>query len=205
MINMGALKMGIAEEDLPDIVTKWRNANKNIVRMWYDFGNAAEAVLTQGKGKNEPQYLPHGIVIRLESNDGRKCMTMQLPSGRKLYYVDPKLAPAPRFPDKLSIHYMGMNQMTHKWVDIDTHGGKLVENCTQAVARDILCETLMRLYRAGFMPVFHVHDEVIIEAPTESKEEALALMLKIMSEPPEWAKGLPLAGAGFTADFYQKD
>ena len=133
-------------------------------------------------------------------------MTIRLPSGRKLFYARPHLAPARNFPDRMIFHYYGMNQVTRKWEAVDTFGGKLTENLVQALARCMLCETLLKLKRRGYVPVFHVHDEVVVEVPTERREEALGEILAIMAETPDWVEGdLPLKGAGFTADFYQKD
>jgi len=132
-------------------------------------------------------------------------MTIELPSGRKLFYANPFTDVDPHFPDRKTLFYYGQNQTTKKWERVSTHGGKLVENIVQSIARDLLCHTLTRMHEEGYMPVFHVHDEVIVEADKDKKEDVLKLMLDVMANPPYWAKGLPLKGAGFTADFYQKD
>lgn len=203
MVAMGALKMGIAEEDLPDIVERWRDANPRIVELWSTVGSAVMNTLKTGNAN----YLPKGIVVRKETDPTTKQvrLTIQLPSGRKLFYAHPSIEPAPRNPKREEICYWQQNQMTRKWKKTFSWGGKLVENITQAVARDLLADTLTRLYAAGFTPRFHVHDEVIIEADADKADEALQLMLDIMATPPSWAEGLPLKGAGFVADFYQKD
>ena len=129
-------------------------------------------------------------------------LTIELPTGRKLFYAKPFLAPAKNFPDRESLHYWSVNQTSKKWAQTDTWGGKLVENITQAVARDCLAETLIRLRHKGMIAVFHVHDEVIVEV---DREDDLQTILDIMAQPLDWAPGLPLKGAGFCADYYQKD
>ena len=136
-------------------------------------------------------------------------LTIELPScasygrpGRKLFYARPFLAQAKKRINSESLHYYQTNQSTRKWGATDTWGGKLVENITQAVARDCIAETLLTLRAAGRNPVFHVHDEVICEVDSASE---LDTILGIMARPIEWAPGLPLKGAGFTCEYYQKD
>ena len=134
LINMGALDMGIPEEDLPDIVTRWRDANRRIRDLWYKMDAAAVQIITQGGAVGV-----NNVVIAREFNyeQGTDCMTITLPSGRKLYYVDPKLG-VNRWGNP-SITYMGVNDK-NKWCVIETYGGKLVENCVQAIARDCLAQ-----------------------------------------------------------------
>lgn len=202
MLAMGALDMGLKEEDLPEIVDAWRAANPHIVKLWETFDLAAKRCINLG----EPQYLDHGITFRMEYNvrcDNR-AFTIQLPSGRKLFYIDPSVRPAKRFPRRKDIMYKGVKD--HKWVDVDSRGSKLVENVTQAIARDVLADALTRIKESGVGKcVMHVHDEVIVEVPEAEKEERLNAILEIMSTPPEWAPGLPLKGAGFCSEFYTKD
>ena len=127
-------------------------------------------------------------------------MTITLPSGRKLYYAKPFITPG-QYGDAL--HYWGMNQTSHKWQSVDTWGGKLVENITQATARDCLAENIERLEAAGYPIVFHVHDEVIIDI---AKEKAgLEKVCQIMSQLIPWAPGLPLGADGWVGSYYTKD
>lgn len=127
-------------------------------------------------------------------------LTVELPAGRKLFYADPVLKTGKWGGAALS--YMSLNQNTKKWGRTDTWGGKLAENITQAVARDCLAETLFRLHMMDLDPVFTVHDEVICEV---EDDERLEDILAAMAAPIDWAPGLPLKGAGFCADYYQKD
>ena len=144
------------------------------------------------------------LVFRREADfdTDQDFLTIELPTRRRLFYARPWLAPAKNFPDRQSIHYYSTNQTTKKWGPTDTWGGKLVENITQAVAPDCLAETLIRLGHKGLTAVFHVHDEVIVEV---DREDRLDDILAIMAQPLDWAPGLPLKGAGFTCEYYQKD
>ena len=274
---MGALKMGIPEEDLPGIKQSWRQANPAICALWrrvgeaavdavhtgrtitlwlqsrgslieynvykrtkaWSFGNyneyrefigrvraesATKAALTYGRASTkdlgadcivesyyEAEEAENGsntsdtkLTFRRERDPDtdQDFLTVELPSGRKLFYAHPFLAPAKNFQDRDSLHYWSVNQTSKKWAQTDTWGGKLVENITQAVARDCLAETLIRLRRKGMIAVFHVHDEVIVEV---DREDDLQTILDIMAQPLDWAPGLPLKGAGFCAGYYQKD
>lgn len=203
MIAMGALRMGIPEEDLPDIVEKWRGSHPNTVRMWYEIEKAAVACVSTGISQafpiaNRSKYL----TFRME-NDlvyGQSFMTIELPAGRKLYYPKPFLKEN-KF-GKQAIHYYGVTQTTGKWGLESTYGGKLTENIVQAIARDCLCEVIRRIYAKGWDLVFHVHDEVIIDAPLDVHTDDLCAL---MDAPIDWAPGLLLKGAGFEADYYMKD
>lgn len=197
LINMGALDMGLTEEELPEIVMRWRNANRRIVDLWFSFEAAAIEVMETG----QPVGVK-GIIFARESHygNGLDFFTIQLPSGRKLYYVQPTLAQNDF--GKQALHYMGPDQKTGKWAQISTYGGKLVENVVQAIARDCLAVTLMRAEQAGYQTVLHVHDELGAESDHPEELEGL---LEIMKQPIEWAPGLPLKGAGFTTYFYMKD
>ena len=201
LINMGALDMGIPEADLPDIVSRWREANKRIRDLWYSMDNAAIQVITQGGtvGLN-------GLILSREYdyNQGTDCMTITLPSGRKLYYVSPSIGQNQW--DKPSIAYMGMDQKTKRWKRIETYGGKLVENCVQAIARDCLADTIERLEAAGLPVIFHVHDEVVIDiAPWADNNTMLDFVCSIMRTPISWAPDLPLNADGWVGHYFRKD
>ena len=196
LISMGALDMGLSEEELPEIVTRWRNANKNIVRLWYKVGECALATTKDGRARTY-----NGLIFRLEEdlNNGLRFLTIELPSKRKLFYCKP-FAGAGRLGDVLT--FFSQNQTTKKWGEEQTFGGKLVENIVQAIARDCLCVTLDRIAEQNLQPVFHVHDEIIVEA-----DDSLSVgeLCDIFAIPIPWAKGLILKGAGFDGYFYQKD
>lgn len=198
LIKMGALDMGIPEEDLPDIVARWREANSRITDLWYKMDAAAVQVIGQGGsvGVNK-------IVLAREFNyqQGADCMTIILPSGRKLYYVQPQIDQNQW--GKSSISFMGMDQTTKKWKRIETYGGKLVENCVQAIARDCLAQAIEHLEAAGLPVVFHVHDEVVIDCPPSAA--TLENVVQIMNNPIPWAPGLPLGADGWVGKFFKKD
>ncbi len=196
---MGAIRMGIPQEDLPEIKARWRQANPRIVQLWRTYETAA----TRAVQSAAAQQCAHGIVFRREMHPETNAdfLTVQLPTGRKLFYARPYLAPAKNFPDRQSLHYYGASGKAGKWASTDTWGGKITENIVQAVARDCLAETLTKLDARGIPVVFHVHDEVVAETQAERLDEILA----IMAEPIPWAPGLPLQGAGFTCAYYQKD
>lgn len=197
LIAMGALNMGLTEEELPDIVTRWRNANPRIRDLWYAVEETALAAMTTA----EPQAM-RGLIFRLEGDllYGQSFLTVQLPSGRKLFYPKPFLQEN-RF-GKMAIHYYTVGQQTRKWEVDSTYGGKMTENIVQAIARDCLAETLRRVDQLGLQVVFHVHDEVIIDAPMDVSVEQIC---SLMAEPVPWAPGLILKGAGFESDYYMKD
>lgn len=198
LIAMGALDMGIPEEDLPDIVSRWREANKRIRDLWYKMDSAAVQVITQGGSVGV-----NGVIVAREFNYNQNTdyMTITLPSGRKLYYIAPQIG-VNRW-DNPSISYMGMDQSTKKWKRIETYGGKLVENCVQAIARDCLALSIERLKAAGYEVIFHIHDEVVIECNAESA--SLDDVVRIMSEPIPWAMDLPLGADGWIGNFFKKD
>ncbi|MBR0411107.1 MAG: DNA polymerase [Eubacterium sp.] len=201
LIAMGALDMGLHEEELPDIVSRWRNANSHIQSLWWEMNEAAIKVIEYGGSANV-----HGLWLSREYdyNQGHYCFTILLPSGRKLYYVRPKIG-TNRFGGK-SITYMGIDQTTKKWKENETYGGKLTENVVQAIARDCLAEAIERLEAAGFPIVFHVHDEVVIDIkPYADNDTMLNQVCDIMRQPPAWAKDMPLNAAGWVGDFFTKD
>ena len=197
LISMGALNMGLSEEELPDIVQRWRSANRRICDLWYAVEQAALTVMQTA----QPQAI-HGLIFALEGDMvyGQCFLTIRLPSGRKLYYPKPFLQEN-KF-GKMAIHYYTVGQQTRKWEITSTYGGKMTENIVQAVARDCLAETLKRIDSMGLQVVFHVHDEVIIDAPMETTVDEIC---GLMAEPILWAPGLILKGAGFENDYYMKD
>lgn len=201
LINMGALDMGIPEEDLPDIVARWREANKRIRDLWYKMDTAAVQVITTGGSVGV-----NNVVLSHEwiASNGNSCLAITLPSGRKLYYNDPKIGENQW--GNPSISYMGMDQTTKKWKRIETYGGKLVENVVQAIARDCLAQAIERLEAAGYPVVFHIHDEVVIDLPPYADDDTmLADVVRIMSTPISWAPGLPLGADGWVGKFFKKD
>lgn len=200
LISMGALRNGLTEEELPDIVERWRRANPNIVNFWYTVDAAAREAVNTGR------------IIELWDGRlafARECdptndldfLTIRLPNGRKLYYAKPHMG-TNRF-GQPSLGYWGMNQKTKKWEQLETYGGKLVENITQAVARDCLAEAVEHLEAAGYPVVFHIHDEVVIDAGQDKAN--LEDVVRIMSQVPAWAEGLPLNAEGWTNEFFKKD
>ncbi len=197
LINMGALDMGLTEEELPDIVQRWRNANPRIRDLWYAVEEASLATMTTA----QPTAI-YGLIFSLEGDlvYGQSFLTVRLPSGRKLFYPKPFLQEN-QF-GKAAVHYYTMGQQTKKWEVTSTYGGKMTENIVQAIARDCLAETLRRIAAKGLQVVFHVHDEVIIDAPMEVSVEDVC---GLMAEPIPWAPGLVLKGAGFESGYYMKD
>ena len=196
---MGALDMGLSEEELPNIVELWRQASPKIKELWYTVEKAAVYTVTSGN----PMTIDHGITFRLEVDPfyGYRYMTIELPSGRKLFYPDPHIK-LNNF-DKEAVHFK--TQLNNAWVTESTYGGKLVENITQAVARDCLALTLMRLYGNGLPAIMHIHDEAVIEVPKDEADEYLDIVEKTFALPIPWAEGLVLTAAGFTNDYYVKD
>lgn len=193
LIAMGALKMGLQEEELPKLVSMWRNANKAIVRFWDTVGNAAIAAVEDGSRET----IQYGLSFFVE----RGILFIELPSKRRLAYIRPKLKPN-RF-GSLAITYEGMNQTTKQWGIQETYGGKLVENIVQAVARDCLADAMLRLDAAGFTIAMHIHDEVVIEADKDN--DCMEEVNRIMGAPIPWAKGLPLRADSYESEYYKKD
>ena len=196
---MGALDMGLTEEELPNIVELWRQASPKIKGLWYTVEKAAVYTVTTGN----PMTIDHGITFRLEVDPfyGYRYMTIELPSGRKLFYPDPHIK-LNNF-DKEAVHFK--TQLNNAWVTESTYGGKLVENITQAVARDCLALTLVRLSGNGLPAIMHIHDEAVIEVPKDEADEYLDIVEKTFALPIPWAEGLVLTAAGFTNDYYMKD
>ena len=190
----GADKMGLTEEEMQTIVTQWRQASPTIPRLWREVEKAAKRAL-ENPGRSFKVWgwdSTVDVCTYLRDADALRC---RLPSGRILSYWGARL-------ENDSIVFMGQNQTTRKWEKTDTWGGKLVENIVQAVARDCLAVALLRLEAAGYSIVFHVHDEVVIEAPEGSRWQDAA---DIMGQPIDWAPGLLLRGDGYETRFYMKD
>ena len=199
LINMGALKTGLTEEELPDIVDRWRASNPRIKDLWTKLEQAALIAVrdcTVAGG-------PHGILFRREwdLNTAQDFLTITLPSGRKLFYCKPYIGEN-RW-GRPSVCYYGVDQNTKKWKSIETYGGKLTENIVQAIARDCLMVTLQRLEQAGLPVVMHVHDEAIIDCPEDRVD--LKAACDLMGQPIDWAPGLLLRADGFVSDYYKKD
>lgn len=185
----GADKMGLTEEEMQDIVTQWRAASPAIPRFWRDAESAAvRAINNPGRTTT----VPCGVKYRRDG-DALRC---RLPSGRILSCWDAKLD------TDGSICFMGQNQTTRRWEKTGTWGGKLVENIVQAYARDCLAVAMVRLAEEGWKICFHVHDEVIVEAPIGTSWEQVA---EVMGRPIDWAPGLLLRGDGYSTPFYRKD
>lgn len=187
---MGALSLGVPEEELKPLVTAWRNSNPHIVKLWWDIDNAAKECIRNRIGTEA-----YGIRFIYQSG----MMFVRLPSGRHLCYVKPLLGEN-RYGGE-SITYEGVGEQK-KWLRLETYGPKLVENIVQATARDILAEAMMRLNDHGYSIVMHVHDEAVIEAPPETSLEAICT---VMAKQPSWANGLLLRADGYVCDFYKKD
>ncbi len=195
LVQMGALEKGLTEEELPDIVSRWRQSNKRIVDLWHTIQNSVVNCLKTG----QTQAMQKGIFFSLENGN----LVITLPSKRQLFYVGARLEIG-QFNNK-SIIYMGQNQTTKKWEKIPTYGGKLTENIVQAVARDCLAESLKNLTGAGYRVLFHIHDEIIAEVPKDDNRFSLENAINLMCKVPEWAEGLPLNADGFTSDYYKKE
>ena len=194
---MGGSKLGLTEDEEKEIVKLWRDSNPRIVKMWGIIEKAAISAIKTGKSVT----VHRGIQI------GRRwgMLTITLPSGRTICY--PRAVIETEYNDGWRgdheiIEYEGLNQTTKKWGSIRTYGGKLTENIVQAVARDILGIVILRAREKGLPVVFHIHDEIIVEAtPDQTLDQVEALF----SEPIDWCKDLPLKGAGYSTPYYLKD
>ena len=194
LTQMGALEMGLTEDELPELVSAWREANPNIVKLWWNV-EAAAIKAVKAKAVVKMQY---GLAFHYQKG----ILFITLPSGRSLAYVRPRIGIDERF-GKEQLTYEGTEQGSKQWGRIPTYGGKLTENIIQAIARDCLAEAMVKLNDAGYRINFHVHDEVILDVPvgTGSKEE----VEKVMGQPIKWAPGLPLGADSFETDYYMKD
>ena len=191
LTNMGALEMGLSEGELQPLVDAWREANPNIVNLWWDIDHAAMKAVRD----NTPQSVgPMGFLY------SKGMLFVTLPSGRRLAYVKPRIETNKFGRNGLTYEGIGLNR---QWSRIETYGPKLVENIVQATARDCLAEAMMRVEKAGYKIVMHVHDEIVVEAPVDFG--SLKEVCQIMGQPLPWAKGLPLRADGFETGFYKKD
>lgn len=188
MMRMGALENGLDESELMPIVNSWRQTNPHIVQAWWDVDRKVHDALIKG-GKHA---LQHGIMIERKG----PFLKIKLPSGRELSYVKPKLD------GSVGITFEGIIQNAG-WGRQETYGAKLVENITQAVARDCLAESIIRLEKLGIPVVFHVHDEVIVEVPKNSY--TASDIAEIMGTAIDWAPGLPLKADAYECPYYRKD
>ena len=199
--GVGAMKAmdregAIPEEELQAVVEQWRTANPKIVKLWRTCELAAKAAIRERRpvkingGRITIGYINGNLFIRL-------------PNGRKLCYWQTRLKEDPET-GREQIVYMGVNQTTKQWGETETYGGKIVENITQATARDCLAEAMTRVTAMGYEIVMHVHDEMIVDVPLEDTD-ALKTINKAMSDPIDWAPGLPLKGDGYECAFYMKD
>lgn len=186
---MGALKMGIEEDELQGLVNAWRKANPNIVRFWKRVEAAAKRALEFG---TKVSLRGTGISFYVQDH----FLMIELPNGRSIAYTNARL-------EEGRIRYEGKSMASSTFQTLDTYGGKLVENIVQATARDVLGESMIRLENLGYKIVAHVHDEVILDVPKGASN--IDEINKLMAINPEWTEGLPLAAAGFRSDFYMKD
>ena len=191
LISMGALDMGLKEDELPEIISSWRDANPEIVKFWYAVEKAAIETVKDHNDRSVGR-----IGFRFSAN----TLWIVLPSGRRLAYIKPKLQPN-RF-GRMALTFEGLGA-NNKWVRGETYSGKLTENITQATARDLLAEAMHRMELAGLDIVGHVHDEVILEVP--KRQYTVDDVCNIMNQNPRWAGGLPLSSAGYTGNYYYKD
>ncbi|EJO5347319.1 DNA polymerase [Clostridium botulinum] len=183
----------IPDEDLPKLVSDWRKASPHITQFWWNVDKAAKKAITE----KTTVALHHGIKFIYDPG----VLFIQLPSGRKLSYLRPKIEEGKFGSDVIT--YEGMEQTSKQWKRIETYGPKLVENIVQAFARDCLAETMVRVEKKGFKIVMHVHDELVLDVPKEigSVEE----ICSIFAESIEWAPGLPLKADGYECNYYMKD
>lgn len=191
LITMGALKQGLTEPELKPLVDAWRNANPSIVRFWKALESAAITSVETGTR----QSVKPGIHFFCKNS----VLFIELPSGRRLSYMRPKLSQGQYGP---SLSYEGVNQTKKLWLRENTYGGKLCENVTQAIARDCLMHSMLRIHAAGYKTIMHVHDELVIEMP--DGVGSLKEVESIMSEAFSWSMGLPLGADGFEGNYYKK-
>lgn len=185
---MGAIEMGLKEEELQPLVTAWRNANPNIVKFWWAVDNAVMGAVSE-----RTTTTTHGLTFSFKSG----MLFITLPSGRKLAYVKPRIG-MNQFGGE-SVTYEGIGA-TKKWERIESYGPKFVENIVQAIARDILCYAMQTLRHCSI--VMHIHDEVVIEADPRMSLDAVC---ELMGRTPPWANELILQAAGYVTEFYKKD
>lgn len=194
LMQMGALDMGIEESELPELVQSWRKSNPRIVRFWYDVQNAAHTAVRE----RTTVTIQKGISFIYDPG----VLFIQLPSGRRLAYLRPRIEPHHSFENALKLTYEGVG-VNNQWERLDTYGGKLVENIVQATARDCLRDAIIRLDDAGYKIAFHVHDEVVLDVPIG--KGSLDDVNSLLGKPIDWAPGLTLTADGFECEYYIKD
>lgn len=192
---MGALDMGLTEDELKPLVVSWRQSNTKITKFWWDVDEAVKRVLT---GAKEAQ-LQHNIAVRRKG----PLLQLRLPSGRYLSYVNAKLSCGTGAYGSDEISYDGLIQTTGQWGRVSTYGPKIVENIVQATARDCLAAAMRKLESLRFPIVFHVHDEVICEV--EQNRSSAEEIANIMAEIEPWQEGLPLKADAYECNYYRKD
>ena len=190
LISMGALDMGLKEDELPEIISSWRDANPEIVKFWYAVEKAAIETVKDHNDRS---------VGRIGFQFSANTLWIVLPSGRRLAYIKPRLQPN-RF-GRMALTFEGLGA-NNKWVRGETYSGKLTENITQATARDLLAEAMRRMERAGLDIVGHVHDEVILEVPKD--QYTVDEICDLMAQSPKWTDGLPLVADGYKGNYYFK-
>ena len=190
LISMGALDMGLKEDELPDIISSWRDANPEIVKFWYAVEKAAIETVKDHNDRS---------VGRIGFQFSANTLWIVLPSGRRLAYIKPKLQPN-RF-GRMALTFEGLGA-NNKWTRGETYSGKLTENITQATARDLLAEAMRRMELAGIGIVGHVHDEVILEVPKD--QYTVNEICDLMVQNPKWTDGLPLVADGYKGNYYFK-
>ena len=188
--SMGALSIGLKEEELQSLVNAWRNANPHITYLWYEVDKIIKKVIYT----KTPMKL-YNLEFIYENN----MLFIVLPSKRKLCYRNPKIT-INKF-NKSTIVYEGVNS-NKKWAEIESYGAKFVENIVQAIARDLLCEAIKNLHNKNFTIVLHVHDEVVIEV--EKDKSSVEEICNLMTTSPPWAKDLALKAEGYKCEFYRK-
>lgn len=194
---MGGKRIGLSEDEMKEIVKMWRRSNPNIVRFWETVERCAVRAI---RDKSEQPILAN---CGLEFSYRWGMLLVTLPSGRTICYPRARIGTESDWRGEHDIiEYEGLNQTTKKWESIRTYGGKLVENIVQATARDILGMVILKAEERGFPIVFHIHDEIIVEA---SPEQTLEQIEAIFSEPLPWCRDLPLKGAGYSTQYYLKD
>jgi DNA polymerase len=194
---MGGEAMGLNENEMKLIVTKWRKANPAIVQLWYDLEQCAVQALKTRKAVTSQHK---GLVFEYNG----EVLTVQLPSRRKLFYQSPSFSKNKW--ENLSIRYKGTDQNTKQWGWVDTYGGKITENIVQAIARDLLAEAMQRVDKAGFAIVLHVHDEIVVELLSGVAEKHnLAVICELMGQTSDVYNGVPFPAEGYLTPFYKKD
>ena len=191
LTSMGALDMGLQEEELQPLVSQWRNSNPHITKFWWEVDAAAVKAV-----KERTEVVLGNLCFTYRSG----ILFVTLPSARKLSYIKPRMTQN-RF-GRESLSYEGVGE-SKKWMRIETYGPKLVENIVQATARDLLAQAMLRLRNQGFEIVMHIHDEAVLEVPDGVSD--VDEICRIMSEAPDWAAGLPLRADGYACAFYKKD